>query len=76
MARSVIVALLGVDGSGKSTRAKALAGRLTAAGVPAKYLENAGGRPVWNALARRLGRRAARGTGRRWPPPWTRRSTR
>ncbi|WP_088975056.1 dTMP kinase [Micromonospora coxensis] len=57
MARPVIIALLGVDGSGKSTQAKALAGRLSAAGVPASYLENAGGRPVWNALARRLGRR-------------------
>ncbi|MFF5173848.1 dTMP kinase [Micromonospora sp. NPDC000089] len=57
MARSVIVALVGVDGSGKSTQAKALARRLAAAGVPATYFENAGGRPLWNALARRLGRR-------------------
>ncbi|MEH0822623.1 MULTISPECIES: dTMP kinase [unclassified Micromonospora] len=57
MARPVIIALLGVDGSGKSTQARALARRLSERGVPATYFENAGGRPLWNALARRLGRR-------------------
>ncbi|MFI6332516.1 dTMP kinase [Micromonospora chersina] len=56
MARSVMIALVGVDGSGKSTQARALARRLTARGVPATYFENAGGRPLWNRLARALGR--------------------
>ncbi|MEV0807570.1 thymidylate kinase [Micromonospora sp. NPDC050200] len=57
MARPVIIALLGVDGSGKSTQARALARRLSERGVRATYFENAGGRPLWNALAHRLGRR-------------------
>jgi dTMP kinase len=52
-----MIALVGVDGSGKSTQARALARRLTAAGTPASYFENAGGRPLWNRLARALGRR-------------------
>ncbi|MFC0032476.1 dTMP kinase [Micromonospora chaiyaphumensis] len=56
MARSVMIALVGVDGSGKSTQARALARRLTDRGVPAAYFENAGGRPLWNGLARALGR--------------------
>ncbi|MFG3302645.1 dTMP kinase [Micromonospora chersina] len=56
MARSVMIALVGVDGSGKSTQARALARRLTARGIPATYFENAGGRPLWNKLARALGR--------------------
>ncbi|MCW3840859.1 thymidylate kinase [Micromonospora yasonensis] len=56
MARPVMIALLGVDGSGKSTQARALARRLTDRGVPATYFENAGGRPLWNRLARALGR--------------------
>ncbi|MFC4144669.1 dTMP kinase [Micromonospora mangrovi] len=56
MARPVLIALVGVDGSGKSTQARALARRLTARGVPARYFENAGGRPLWNRLARALGR--------------------
>ncbi|MEU5724913.1 dTMP kinase [Micromonospora sp. NPDC047738] len=56
MARSVMIALVGVDGSGKSTQARALARRLTARGLPAAYFENAGGRPLWNRLARALGR--------------------
>ncbi|SBT44028.1 thymidylate kinase [Micromonospora auratinigra] len=51
-----MIALVGVDGSGKSTQARALARRLTAAGVSARYFENAGGRPLWNRLARALGR--------------------
>ncbi|MBM7078264.1 dTMP kinase [Micromonospora humida] len=57
MRRSTMVALVGVDGSGKSTQARALARRLTSAGVPAVYLENAGGRPLWNRLAQAVGRR-------------------
>ncbi|SCE64538.1 thymidylate kinase [Micromonospora matsumotoense] len=57
MGRGVIVAVVGVDGAGKSTQAKGLAGRLSLAGAPATYLENAGGRPFWNRLARAVGRR-------------------
>lgn len=52
-----MIALVGVDGSGKSTQARALARRLSATGAPASYFENAGGRPLWNRLARALGRR-------------------
>ncbi|RZU76977.1 thymidylate kinase [Micromonospora kangleipakensis] len=52
-----MIALVGVDGSGKSTQARALTRRLTAGGTPASYFENAGGRPLWNRLARTLGRR-------------------
>ncbi|KAB1144633.1 thymidylate kinase [Micromonospora sp. AMSO12t] len=57
MRRPMIIALIGVDGAGKTTQARALAARLRAAGVPASYFENAGGRPVWNRLAQALGRR-------------------
>ncbi|ATO17461.1 thymidylate kinase [Micromonospora sp. WMMA2032] len=56
MTRPVMIALIGVDGSGKTTQAKALARRLCARGVRARYFENAGGRPLWNRLARALGR--------------------
>ncbi|MGC4806018.1 dTMP kinase [Micromonospora sp. DT233] len=52
----LLIALVGVDGSGKTTQARALARRLTARGVPATYFENAGGRPLWNKLALALGR--------------------
>ncbi|MFC0003055.1 dTMP kinase [Micromonospora siamensis] len=56
MARPLLIALVGIDGSGKSTQARALARRLTGRGEPARYFENAGGRPLWNRLARALGR--------------------
>ncbi|MGR6320884.1 thymidylate kinase [Micromonospora soli] len=56
MTRPLMIALVGVDGSGKSTQARALARRLSEGGVPATYFENAGGRPLWNRLARALGR--------------------
>ncbi|SQE00456.1 Thymidylate kinase [Parafrankia sp. Ea1.12] len=56
MRRQPIIALLGVDGSGKTTQARQLAAWLNGQGVPARYFENAGGRPIWDALARRLGR--------------------
>jgi len=51
------VALIGIDGSGKSTQARRVAAALTAAGVPAVYRQNAGGRAWFGHLARRLGRR-------------------
>ncbi|MEV4830764.1 dTMP kinase [Micromonospora sp. CA-248260] len=57
MGRGVVVAMVGTDGSGKSTQARGLVGRLNEAGIPATYLENAGGRPLWNRLARAVGRR-------------------
>ncbi|WP_241842399.1 thymidylate kinase [Pseudofrankia sp. BMG5.36] len=51
---------MGVDGSGKSTAAKWLARELTASGTAARYFENGGGRPLIDALARRLGRQDGR----------------
>ncbi|MCM3887165.1 thymidylate kinase [Frankia sp. R82] len=52
-----IIALVGVDGAGKTTQARRLAAALSAAGQPARYHENGGGRPLLDPLARRLGRR-------------------
>lgn len=56
MSRSAIIAVLGVDGSGKTTQAKMLAEWLTAEGVPARYFENPGGRRLTDRIAHRLGR--------------------
>jgi len=53
------VALVGIDGSGKTTQAHRLADALSAAGVPATYWQNAGGRRWFGRLARKLGRRDA-----------------
>ncbi|MBB4960426.1 thymidylate kinase [Micromonospora polyrhachis] len=53
------VALVGIDGSGKTTQAHRLADTLVAAGVPADYWQNAGGRRWFGRIARRLGRRDA-----------------
>ncbi|MEU5787504.1 dTMP kinase [Micromonospora purpureochromogenes] len=50
------VALIGIDGSGKTTQAHRLADALTAAGRPATYHRNAGGRRWLGRLANRLGR--------------------
>ncbi|MBM0237931.1 thymidylate kinase [Micromonospora sp. ATA32] len=50
------VALIGIDGSGKTTQAHRLADALTAAGRPATYHRNAGGRRWLGRLAYRLGR--------------------
>jgi dTMP kinase len=54
-----IVALVGVDGAGKTTQARMLADWLTARGIPADYRQNAGGRRWFGRLARRLRRRDA-----------------
>jgi dTMP kinase len=54
-----IVALVGIDGSGKTTQAHRLAAWLTAQGYPAEYRQNAGGRRWFGRLAQRLGRRDA-----------------
>lgn len=50
-----LVALVGIDGSGKTTAAKALARRLRLGGHRARYFENAGLRPPLNWMAQRLG---------------------
>ncbi|MBQ1027234.1 thymidylate kinase [Micromonospora sp. C95] len=50
------VALIGIDGSGKTTQAYRLAEALTAAGHPATYHRNAGGRRWLGRVAHRLGR--------------------
>ncbi|MEU2614685.1 dTMP kinase [Micromonospora sp. NPDC007271] len=55
-ARLRAVALIGIDGSGKTTQARRLAEALTAAGHPATYHRNASGRRWLGRLAHRLGR--------------------
>ena len=50
------VALVGADGSGKTTQAHRLADELAAAGLPAVYRRNAGGRRWFGRLATRMGR--------------------
>lgn len=51
------VALVGIDGSGKTTQARQLATALAARGLPATYRQNAGGRRWFGRLATALGRR-------------------
>ena len=51
------VALVGIDGSGKTTQAHQLAAALAALGLPASYRRNAGGRRWFGRLATALGRR-------------------
>jgi thymidylate kinase len=58
-ARPCVIALVGIDGSGKTTQAHRLAAALTASGTSATYWQNAGGRRWFGRLARRLGRRDA-----------------
>jgi dTMP kinase len=53
------IALVGIDGSGKTTQAHRLAVDLAAAGLPATYRRNAGGRRWFGRLATLLGRRDA-----------------
>ncbi|MGF1615836.1 MAG: dTMP kinase [Gammaproteobacteria bacterium] len=50
-----IVALVGIDGSGKTTQAQRIAAALTGAGSSARYALNAGGRRWFSRLAQRLG---------------------
>ncbi|MEV4216333.1 thymidylate kinase [Micromonospora sp. NPDC049662] len=54
-ARLRTVALIGIDGSGKTTQAHRLADALNAAGRPATYRRNASGRRWLGRLAHRLG---------------------
>jgi dTMP kinase len=51
------VALVGIDGSGKTTQAHRLAAALAARGLPATYRRNAGGRRWFGRLAVVLGHR-------------------
>lgn len=53
----MLVALVGVDGTGKTTQARRLVATLRARGLTARYAENGGGRPVIDPVARALGRR-------------------
>ena len=54
-----LVALVGVDGCGKTTQAHRLTAWLTETGTPALYALNAGGRRWLGRFAERLGRPAA-----------------
>jgi dTMP kinase len=51
-----VVAIIGVDGAGKTTQAHLLAEWLTAAGHPSDYWQNAGGRRWFGRLAQFFGR--------------------
>jgi dTMP kinase len=53
------IALVGIDGSGKTTQAHRLAATLAAEGLPAAYRRNAGGRRWFGRVAARLGREDA-----------------
>ncbi|MBO4162891.1 MULTISPECIES: thymidylate kinase [Micromonospora] len=55
------VALIGIDGSGKTTQAHRLAAALTSAGRPATYHRNASGRRWLGRVAHRFGRSDAQG---------------
>lgn len=53
------MALIGIDGAGKSTQARWLADWLAVTGTPARYHRNAAGRVFFGRLAQRFGRRDA-----------------
>jgi dTMP kinase len=53
--RQRAIALVGIDGSGKTTQAHRIADLLAAAGIPAAYRQNAGGRHWFGRLAHRIG---------------------
>lgn len=60
------IAVIGIDGSGKTTQAHLLAEALAERGLPARYRQNAGGRHWFGRLAASVGRGDAEGLlGRR-----------
>jgi dTMP kinase len=54
-----VVAIVGIDGAGKTTQARLLRAWLVACGHPADYWQNAGGRRWFGRFAQVLGRRDA-----------------
>lgn len=56
MTRPFTIALVGIDGAGKSTQAALLAAWLTSVGIPARHVKHPGGRLRLDRIARRLGR--------------------
>jgi dTMP kinase len=56
MTHHALIALVGIDGAGKTTHAKWLVEWLASYGVAATYYANPGGRRMLGRLARRLGR--------------------
>jgi thymidylate kinase len=52
-----VIAIVGIDGAGKTTQAQRLAEWLSDNGHPADYWQNAGGRRWFGRLARRVGAR-------------------
>ncbi|MBJ7472346.1 MAG: hypothetical protein JHD16_13650 [Solirubrobacteraceae bacterium] len=56
MQRPTIVAVLGVDGSGKTTQTQLLAASLRRDGIAAAAYKNPGGRPWLNSVAHRFGK--------------------
>ena len=59
VARPLVIAIVGIDGAGKSTQARRLADWLHRRGTPAHALNNPGGRLRLDRIARRLGARDA-----------------
>ncbi|MEV0645754.1 thymidylate kinase [Phytomonospora sp. NPDC050363] len=51
-----VIALVGIDGAGKTTQARRLTSRLVERGIPADYHLAASGRRVLSNVAKRLGR--------------------
>jgi len=53
--RPFTIALVGIDGAGKSTQAALLAAWLTSVGIPTRHVKHPGGRLRLDRIARRLG---------------------